>query len=124
MYEIFKERFFSASHQLRGYKGKCERLHGHNWRVRVHLCATQLDEIGMVMDFHKLDEILNAAIEPFDHRHLNDIEPFDTINPSSENLAKVICDQVRDMLPDQRLRVRFCDIWESNSSRARYIPDE
>jgi 6-pyruvoyltetrahydropterin/6-carboxytetrahydropterin synthase len=124
MYEIFKELFFSASHQLRGYKGKCERLHGHNWRVRIHLSSPQLDECGMVMDFNELEKIMLAAIEPFDHHHLNDIEPFDTINPSSENLARVICDRVHALIGDRNLKIRFCDVWESDFSRARYIPEE
>ena len=122
MYQILRERFFSASHQLRGYKGRCERLHGHNWRVCIHVTSAELDENGMVMDFHKLDELLSKAIEPFDHRHLNDIKQFDRINPSSENLARVICHRVQEMLPNPGIEVSFCDIWESEFSRARYIP--
>ena len=123
MFEIFRERVFSASHQLRGYRGQCERLHGHNWRVRVHLVADRLDEAGMVLDFHELDEHMAAAIAPYDHRHLNEVAPFDEINPSSENLARVICERVMAALPkDGRVRLRFCDVWENDRSRARYTP--
>jgi 6-pyruvoyltetrahydropterin/6-carboxytetrahydropterin synthase len=123
MFEIFRERVFSASHQLRGYKGQCERLHGHNWRVRVHLQADGLDEHGMVLDFHVLDAWIAEAIEPFDHRHLNEVEPFTTINPSSENLARVVCERVMARLPHGgRVTVRCCDVWENDRSRARYLP--
>ncbi len=123
MFEIFRERVFAASHQLRGYKGRCERLHGHNWKVRVHLGGSELDEIGMVLDFHELDDAMAAAIEPFDHAHLNEVAPFDEINPSSENLARVIFERVQARLPAKRVRVLRCDVWENERSRARYIPE-
>ncbi len=122
MFQISRERVFSASHQLRGYKGKCERLHGHNWRVRVHLQAAELDESGMVIDFHELDRIMTDALEPFEHRHLNEVAPFDAMNPSAENLACVICERMRDRLSDARVRVCHCDVWENDLSRARYTP--
>jgi len=122
MYEIFRERVFSASHQLRDYQGKCERLHGHNWRVRVHLAAAELDEHGMVLDFHALDEIMAEAIAPYDHRHLNEVAPFVDTNPSSENLARVICERVIASLPAGKVRVSRCDVWENDRSRARYTP--
>lgn len=120
MYEISKERTFSASHQLRGYQGRCERLHGHNWRVTVHLMSESLDNLGMVVDFHELDDIMQQVLEPFDHRHLNEVEPFDKINPSSENLARVICERVGELISDPRVRVKCCDVWESDRARARY----
>lgn len=122
MFEIFKERVFSASHQLREYKGRCERLHGHNWRVRVHLRAARLDDHGMVIDFHELDSIMAEAIEPFEHQHLNDVAPFDAVNPSCENLARVICERVIARLPAGGAEVRCCDVWENDRSRARYTP--
>ena len=122
MFEISRDRVFSASHQLRGYKGKCEQLHGHNWRVRVWLQAEMLDAIGMVIDFHELDRLMADAIAPFDHRHLNEVPPFDAINPSAENLAQVIALHVARSLPDSRVRLRCCDVWENELSRARYVP--
>ena len=122
MYEIFRERVFSASHQLRDYKGQCERLHGHNWRVRVHLIADGLDEHGMVLDFHDLDAMMAEAIAPYDHRHLNEVAPFLEMNPSSENLARVICERVQAALPVGRVRVSRCDVWENDRSRARFTP--
>jgi len=122
MFQISRERVFSASHQLRGYEGKCERLHGHNWRVRVHLEAAELDESGMIIDFHELDRVMVEALEPFEHRHLNQVAPFDVLNPSSENLAYVICERMRERLRDSRIRICHCDVWENDLSRARYIP--
>jgi len=122
MFEIFRERVFAASHQLRGYQGRCERLHGHNWKVRVHLAADELDDIGMVLDFHVLDDIMSEAIGPFDHVHLNDVEPFNVLNPSSENLARIIFERVRDRLPAGSVRAIRCDVWENDRSRARYLP--
>lgn len=123
MFEISRERVFSASHQLRGYKGKCERLHGHNWKVHMRMEAAELDQHGMVIDFHELDRILAEAIAPFEHQHLNDIPPFDAINPSAENIAYVLCERVKAHFDgDRRIRVSACDVWENDLSRARYIP--
>ena len=123
MYEISRRKVFSASHQLRGYKGKCERLHGHNWRVEVHLCAESLDELGMVIDFHDLDEMMAEALEPFEHSHLNEAPPFDTLNPSAENIARVVAQGVAERITDRRVFLKCCDVWENDLSRARYIPD-
>ncbi len=124
MFEITRERSFSASHQLRNYKGRCERLHGHNWRVRVTLSTASLDASGMVIDFHELDELMQKAIEPFDHRHLNEVSVFQKDNPSAENIAKAIGDSVRDDLEGRPIHMKHCDVWENDLSRARYIPDK
>ncbi len=122
MFEICRDKVFSASHQLRGYEGKCERLHGHNWRVRVCLRTEKLDDCGMVLDFHDLDALIAEAIKPFDHQHINEVEPFDELNPSAENLAKVIGDSVAGRLPSPRLTLVSCEVWENDLSRARYCP--
>ena len=123
MFEIYRECTFSASHQLRNYKGKCERLHGHNWRVRVYLMGESLDKSGMLLDFHELDAIMKEAIDAFDHRHLNDVGPFVENSPSSEMLAKVIFEDVQKRLPkDRDVAVKCCDVWENDASRARYYP--
>ncbi len=124
MFQISRDRVFSASHQLREYKGKCERLHGHNWRVRVHLRATELDKSGMVLDFHDLDRIMNEALEPFEHQHLNDVPPFDTLNPSAENLAQIIFQRVGERLTVPNIQVYACDVWENDLSRARFYAEE
>jgi 6-pyruvoyltetrahydropterin/6-carboxytetrahydropterin synthase len=123
MFEITRERTFSASHQLRNYKGRCERLHGHNWRVRVCLASPTLDASGMVLDFHELDAMMARAIEPLDHRHLNDVPSFQIENPSAENIAKVIGDAICGELKDSDIIVRYCDVYENDLSRARYLPE-
>jgi 6-pyruvoyltetrahydropterin/6-carboxytetrahydropterin synthase len=91
--------------------------------VRVHVEADALDELGMVIDFHELDRIMEEVIEPFEHRHLNDVSPFDEINPSSENLARFIGEGVKKQLTDARVRVQCCEVWENDLSRARYFLD-
>jgi 6-pyruvoyltetrahydropterin/6-carboxytetrahydropterin synthase len=124
MFEISRERTFSSAHQLRGYKGACERLHGHNWKIRVHLFAAELDDQGMVIDFRELDRMMREALAPFDHQLLNDVQPFDKINPSAENLAAVIAQRVMEQISDSRVELRCCDVWEAEYSRARYYPDK
>ena len=122
MFEIVRERTFSASHQLRGYNGKCERLHGHNFRVRVAVASPALDETGMVMDFHELDELIVSAIAPFDHRHLNEVADFARRNPSAENLALAIGKTVSKSLEGKSRRLVYCDVFENDFSKARYLP--
>lgn len=123
MFEIYRECTFSASHQLRNYQGKCERLHGHNWRIRVHVIGDQLDKSGMLLDFHELDAIMKAAIDVFDHRHLNEVDAFLVDSPSSEMLARVVFDEVQKRLPVHlNIKVKCCDVWENDLSRARYYP--
>ena len=123
MFEIARERTFSASHQLRNYKGRCERLHGHNWRVRVCVSAKDLNDSGMVIDFHELDKMMAEAIEPFDHRHLNEVDAFEIANPSAENIARAVGESVRARLQGTEIRVSYCDVFENDLSRARYIPE-
>ena len=124
MFKVVRERVFSASHQLRGYKGKCERLHGHNWKVRVCVVAKELDDMGMVIDFHELDGIMEKGIDPFEHQHLNEIPPFDSINPSSENLARVLFESIRGELRDSRANVSYCEVWENDLSMACYFEED
>ena len=122
MFEIVRERTFSASHQLRGCNGKCERLHGHNFRVRVAVASPDLDETGMVMDFHELDELLVSAIAPFDHRHLNDVAEFSLHNPSAEHLARAIGETISTSLAGKSIWLVYCDVFENDRSKARFYP--
>ena len=125
MFEITRERTFSASHQLRNYKGRCERLHGHNWRVKVCVASKMLDSSGMVIDFQELDVMMQKAMERFDHRHLNDVPDFEIENPSAENIAKAIGDSVLAALRDMpHISLKYCDVYENDLSKARYLPDE
>src|SRR4030042_3536061 len=98
MYHVSIETDFSAAHRLRNYKGLCENLHGHNWRVEVTVCSEVLDNAGMVIDFSMLKQKTKVIIDLLDHQYLNEAPPFTDINPSSENLAAYIFDQLSQAL--------------------------
>lgn len=119
MYELSIETQFAAAHQLRGYKGKCEKMHGHNWRVQVSVSSDKLNDIGIVMDFHDLKKVTNDVISSLDHSFLNEVFPFTEINPSSENIAKWIFETLRKKL-DDLVKVNSITVWESDSSSATY----
>lgn len=123
MYELMIETSFSAAHQLRGYRGKCEQMHGHNWKVQVHVTAERLNEIDIAIDFHELKSLTNEIIAPLDHTFLNDIFPFTEKNPSSENIAKWIYDCLKKKINDENLEVSAVTVWESDSASATYYED-
>ncbi len=120
MYELTVERTFSAAHRLRGYQGPCERLHGHNYRVQVTVGGSQLDEQGMLIDFAELKAICDQVIDGLDHQYLNDLEPFRDSNPSSENLARYIYEQVAARLGGRPVAVKWVKVWESATSVVTY----
>jgi len=116
------ETTFSAAHQLRGYKGKCEHLHGHNWKVQVHVVAERLNEIDIAIDFHELKRLANEVIAPLDHTILNEIFPFTEKNPSSENIAKWIFESLKKKIntSDGKIHLSAVTVWESDNSSATY----
>jgi len=116
MYSVKVERHFSSAHNLKGYKGKCEDLHGHNWKVVAVVAANKLDKSGMVMDFKDLKMNLDGILEGLDHTHLNNIPYFRKVNPTSENIAKYIYDKMRA----QGVRIASVTVWESHNSSATY----
>jgi 6-pyruvoyltetrahydropterin/6-carboxytetrahydropterin synthase len=120
-YELFVQTEFSAAHNLREYRGKCERLHGHNWRVDLRLAGDTLNAEGMLLDFVEAKRILGEVLDPFDHAYLNELAPFDRLNPSSENLARVIAEGVAARLPSH-VRVAAVTTWESERCGATYRP--
>jgi len=120
MYTIFKEYKFAAAHAIRGHTGGCENLHGHNYRVRVHVAAKELDSLGMVVDFADLKAVLDEVAGPFDHRVVNDIPPFDERNTTAELLSSYFFDEVARRIDDDRVRVVEVEVWENDSSSARY----
>ncbi len=120
LYEITVEVSFSASHQLRDDKGKVEPLHGHNFRVQASVASLELDELGLVVDFLALEAMLKEVISPFDHRHLNDLPPFDELNPSTEHMARFFYDKLQDKLTSLGLGVRFVRVWEAPTFSASY----
>ncbi|MEK6691343.1 MAG: 6-carboxytetrahydropterin synthase QueD [Nitrospirota bacterium] len=121
MYELMVETGFSAAHQLRGYDGKCERLHGHNWRVNVHVTAERLNEIGLAIDFHELKKIAEEILFPLDHSNLNEVFPFTEINPSSENIAKWVYDNLKKKISGKNVQVSMVTVWESETASATYL---
>ncbi|MEW6675946.1 MAG: 6-carboxytetrahydropterin synthase QueD [Nitrospirota bacterium] len=123
MFELMAETFFSAAHQIRGYKGECERLHGHNWKVQVHVIAERLNEIDIAIDFHELKKLTDEVIAPLDHSFLNDIFPFTEKNPSSENIAKWIYDSLRKKLNYDNIHLSAVTVWESETASATYYEE-
>ncbi len=113
---------FSAAHALRNYQGKCERLHGHNWKIEVVVAAQTLDAAGMGLDFTVLRERLGSVLAEFDHRFLNDLEPFQSCSPSSELIARHIFERLTLAVDDDRLRLVSVRVWESEGSWAEYRP--
>ncbi|HBH61338.1 MAG TPA: 6-carboxytetrahydropterin synthase QueD [Nitrospiraceae bacterium] len=120
MFDLTIESQFSAAHQLRGYKGKCEALHGHNWRVQVTVSSEKLDDIGMVLDFHELKAITGEVLASLDHSFLNDVFPFTEINPSSENMAKWIYESIRKKILKKNCTISSVTVWENETSSATY----
>ena len=123
MFEITVEAGFSSGHYLRNYHGKCENPHGHNYRVLVTLAGEELDEAGLLLDFKLLKTLLRPVVERLDHLMINDIEPFNELNPSAENLARYFYQQTAQQLQEMtggRVRVKDCTLFETDSSFARY----
>ncbi len=115
MYSIKVEANFSSAHNLRGYKGRCEDLHGHNWKVELTVQAKELNKIGMVQDFRFLKDKLNAVLDKLDHKHLNELGYFKKVNPTSENIAKYIFDCLAGIKG-----IKSVTVWESENSCATY----
>jgi 6-pyruvoyltetrahydropterin/6-carboxytetrahydropterin synthase len=126
MYSLKVEGSFSSAHNLRGYKGKCEDLHGHNWLVEICVKSQKLDNIGMVQDFKCLKKKLNAVLEKMDHKYLNNIPYFSAaggsasggkkINPTSENIAEYIYNGLKAGIP----LLKSVTVWENSTSSATY----
>jgi 6-pyruvoyltetrahydropterin/6-carboxytetrahydropterin synthase len=123
MYQLTVETHFDAAHALRGYRGKCENLHGHRFRVVTRVRARKLNEIGLAYDFTELKANLNQVLARFDHSNLGEVPPFDVLNPSSENLAKVIFNDLARELARAPVTLYSVEVWESPESGAEYRPD-
>jgi 6-pyruvoyltetrahydropterin/6-carboxytetrahydropterin synthase len=123
MFELMVETQFASAHQLRGYKGACEKLHGHNWKVQIFVLAERLNEIDIAIDFHELKKLAEEVIMPLDHGFLNDIFPFTEKNPSSENIAKWIFDSLRKKLDNDDVNLSAVTVWESETASATYFEE-
>lgn len=115
---------FAAAHLLRGYEGECSRLHGHNWKVEVEVIAQTLNEVGMGVDFKDIKASARELIGSMDHRNLNDLPPFDKINPTAENIAAHIYKTLAANLNDERAQVSAVTIWETERACVKYTEQE
>jgi len=120
MWRVRDEVTISASHQIPMPDGSLEPLHGHNWRIVAEVEARELDARGLVVDFNELRAALGRATDPYDHQHLNDVEPFGRVPTTAECLAQVVYGSLRAALDDGRVRVRAVDVWMTETGVARY----
>ena len=121
MFEVTVEETFAAGHALRNYRGKCENVHGHNYRVQVTLEGAQLDDTGLLVDFVELKKVLHRILDRLDHHFLNDIAPFDVLNPSAENMARHIFEELeRGLDGNGPARIAFVRLWETDTCSATY----
>jgi len=124
MFEVMIERNFSSAHQLRGYQGKCENLHGHNYRIEIFARGRELNNIGLLVDFGELKSAADEIVQYLDHRNINELSPFDKeLNPSAENLARYILEHVARRVGDDRVQVYKVRCYETPTSVATYQVD-
>ncbi len=119
MYELVVQKTFAGAHNLRDYDGECERLHGHNWKVEVTLKSDRLNRLGMVMDFKIVKKTLEEILSRFDHSYLNELEEFKQENPTTENVSRVLYDNLNEKLPSE-IFITKVKTWESESCAAAY----
>jgi 6-pyruvoyltetrahydropterin/6-carboxytetrahydropterin synthase len=119
VYALTVRTSFSAAHRLREYDGNCERLHGHNWQVEVTVASEVLDDQGIALDFRAIKSAVNDLLAGLDHRYLNEVSPFDRLNPSSENLARYLFEEMEKKVPPPARMARVT-VWESEDARAEY----
>jgi 6-pyruvoyltetrahydropterin/6-carboxytetrahydropterin synthase len=120
MYELKVITDFAAAHKLRNFRGECERLHGHNWRIEVVLSGDRLNEAGLLIDFRDVKTAANRILEDLDHSYLNDLPQFKDENPSSENIAAYLFQRLSSELNSGHLKVTKVTAWESDSACASY----
>ena len=124
MFEITVEATFSSGHYLRNYHGKCENPHGHNYRVLVTLQGKELDDSGLLLDFKLLKQVMRPVVNYLDHQMINDLKPFDEVNPSAENLARYFYQETSKQMLEMtngRVSVKDCVMYETAASMARYF---
>ena len=123
MFEATIEETFAAGHALRNYHGKCENPHGHNYRCKLTVEGESLDDAGLLVDFVELKRALHEVVDRMDHQWLNDLPPFDILNPSAENMARHICEEVgRSIGSKNGVRIRSVRLWETDTASATYLP--
>ena len=123
MYKLTVDTKFAAAHFLKDYTGNCARLHGHTWGVSATVRAGKLDEFGICIDFKDISEALDDIVERFDHQNLNDLEEFRDVNPTAENLGKLIFDLLTEKLNNDNVSVISITVAESDKYRVTYFRD-
>lgn len=123
MFELNVEDEFAAAHYLRNYKGKCERMHGHNYRVMVAVKAKRLNKIGLVVDFGEIKTELKKVMEILDHKVLDELPAFRVVNPSAENIAKYVFDSLAKPLKKKKVQLVKVTVWETARASASYCHD-
>src|SRR6266403_957895 len=119
MFEVTVEQTFAAGHALRNYRGKCENVHGHNFKVQVVIEGEKLDETGLLVDFIDVKQSMRAIIDRLDHVFLHDVPPFDVKNPSAENIAEYFYSEMaRSLAPGVPIRLREVKVWETDIQSA------
>ncbi|MCK4742694.1 MAG: 6-carboxytetrahydropterin synthase QueD [Sulfuriflexus sp.] len=111
---------FASAHTLRDYPGACSRMHGHNWKVEAEVITTQLDNVGMGIDFKKIKHAVKELTDTLDHRYLNEIEPFDSINPTAENIAAWLYQGLSKKLNNEHIQVSALTLWETERACVKY----
>jgi 6-pyruvoyltetrahydropterin/6-carboxytetrahydropterin synthase len=119
-FEVMIERNFSSAHQLRGYQGKCENLHGHNYKIEIYARGSELDNVGLLVDFVELKAAADEVVQYLDHRNINELPPFIELQPSAENLAKYVLERVSSRIDDDRVRIYKVRCFETPTSVATY----
>lgn len=114
---------FASAHTLRDYPGDCSRMHGHNWKLEVEVTATELNEHGMGMDFKTIKTATRELAKTLDHRYLNDIPPFDTVNPTAENIAQYFYQSLSKTLNIETAKISGVTLWETDRACVRYSED-
>jgi 6-pyruvoyltetrahydropterin/6-carboxytetrahydropterin synthase len=122
MYQLFVEDHIDAAHYLPNYHGKCEKLHGHRFKVVARFEAAKVDDTGLAYDFVQLKQLLGKIVAKFDHSCLNDVSPFDKISPSSENIAATIYDALRTDFDKSPVKLVSVEVWESPTTGVAYSP--
>ena len=120
MFELKIVTDFASAHSLRDYPGDCARLHGHNWRVEVSVCSQVLDDSGIAIDFREIKKQTKLVVKRLDHQYLNEIKPFDVLNPTAENIAKYFFDEIALLITNKDVKVKDVMIWESPRSAVTY----
>ncbi|MBF0303188.1 MAG: 6-carboxytetrahydropterin synthase QueD [Desulfamplus sp.] len=120
VYEIYVKDHFSAAHELHGYNGNCSKIHGHNWIIETFVQCRQLNEIGIGIDFRDVKDTVKKILKSVDHTHLNDLEPFKTTNPTSENIAKFIYKELERHLNNTYIRVSKVKVCETPGCGSTY----